>query len=153
MTAAEQQEVIRLHGMWRRGEAGGVRADLRCANLYRADLYGADLRCANLYGANLRCANLYGANLRGAKRGGVTVQTLLLAGEVAKYWALIYGTTDGAVFMEYGCETEPRTAEQWREELPAICAQHVPGRDRTYERVLRGLLAIDWRMVEGEVAP
>lgn len=77
MTREEFNEKLRLHGMWLRGEPGGIRAnlsgaDLRWANLYGSDLhwanlYGADLRWANLYGANLRGANLYGANLRWAK--------------------------------------------------------------------------------------
>ncbi len=43
MTPAELTEILRLHGMWLRGEAGGK----------RADLHGADLRGANLRGANL----------------------------------------------------------------------------------------------------
>ena len=128
MIPAELAEVVQLHGMWMRGEAGGVRADLR----------GADLRWANLSGAN---------------RNGVAVDRVLLAGLVARYYALIFSGQDGNVYAEYGCETKPRTVEQWREELPALCARHASLRAKTYERVLTGLLAIDWRMVDEEVAP
>jgi hypothetical protein len=81
MTPDELKTKIDLHAKWLRGEEGGVRLDLRWANLteadlteanlsgadlYGANLYKADLRWANLYGANLRGANLYGADLRGA---------------------------------------------------------------------------------------
>ena len=38
----ELAEVIRLHGVWRRNEDGGVRADLIGANLSEANLSGAD---------------------------------------------------------------------------------------------------------------
>jgi uncharacterized protein YjbI with pentapeptide repeats len=41
MTQDELKEVLRLHGMWLRDEAGGKRA-----NLSRADLSGANLRGA-----------------------------------------------------------------------------------------------------------
>ena len=69
------KEVIRLHGLWLKEVAGGVRADLRLADLYGANLHGANLRRANLRGANLsradlRGANLYGANLHGANLSG-----------------------------------------------------------------------------------
>ena len=50
MKKEDLQKILRLHGVWVRGD-GGV-----CA----------DLSCANLSGANLSCANLRGANLRGA---------------------------------------------------------------------------------------
>jgi hypothetical protein len=74
-------EVLRLHKMWLNGEKGGVRANLRNANLSYADLFNADLRganlrnanlsyadlsCANLINADLSCANLINADLRGA---------------------------------------------------------------------------------------
>jgi uncharacterized protein YjbI with pentapeptide repeats len=61
----ELAEVLRLHGMWRRDEEGGVRADLSGANLSEADLSGVDLSGANLSGASLSEANLREANLRG----------------------------------------------------------------------------------------
>lgn len=71
MTKAKLQEVLRLHGMWLRCEAGGKRADLsdtslRYAILSDADLSDADLRGADLSNANLSGTNLNKADLRGA---------------------------------------------------------------------------------------
>ena len=60
MKKEDLQKILRLHGVWVRGD-GGVCADLSDANLSGANLIGA-----NLSGANLSCANLRGANLRGA---------------------------------------------------------------------------------------
>ena len=59
-------EILRLHGMWLRGEAGGARANLTYANLTYANLTGADLTGANLTRANLTDADLTGANLTDA---------------------------------------------------------------------------------------
>lgn len=42
------KEIILLHGKWLRGELGGVRADLRSADLRFADLRSADLSFADL---------------------------------------------------------------------------------------------------------
>ncbi len=66
MTPAEIAETVLLHGMWLRGEEGGVRADLRGANLRGAELSGADLRAAELVGADLTSANLRRAELAAA---------------------------------------------------------------------------------------
>jgi hypothetical protein len=76
MTPDEIKVVLDLHGKWLRDEDGGVRADLRRANLIGADLRRANLRRANLSRAYLshanlsraylRYANLSRANLRGA---------------------------------------------------------------------------------------
>ena len=55
--------VLEAHAKWVRGETGGIRADLRGANLGRAYLRGANLSCANLSCADLSGANLSGANL------------------------------------------------------------------------------------------
>lgn len=62
------REILEKHSMWLKGMDGGVKADLRRANLRKADLCGADLRWADLReadlcGANLREADLCGANL------------------------------------------------------------------------------------------
>jgi uncharacterized protein YjbI with pentapeptide repeats len=54
MTPVEIAEVLRLHGMWQRGEDGGSRAVLSGADLREADLSGADLRGAVLIEADLR---------------------------------------------------------------------------------------------------
>ena len=58
----ELKDILDKHSKWIRGEAGGSRADLSCANLYRADLSCANLSGANLYGANLR-ETLYKDNI------------------------------------------------------------------------------------------
>ena len=72
MTREQLLEVLRLHGMWRRGEAGGVRADLSDADLRGANLRDAYLRDADLRGADLRGADLSDADLRGADLSGAT---------------------------------------------------------------------------------
>ena len=66
MTQEEIKKVLDLHQKWRNGEEGGVRADLRWANLSGANLSGANLSGADLRWANLRWADLSGANLRRA---------------------------------------------------------------------------------------
>jgi hypothetical protein len=71
MEAEELKEVLRKHGLWVKGETGGVKAylsgaNLSRANLYEANLYRADLCGAYLYEADLSRANLCGANLCGA---------------------------------------------------------------------------------------
>lgn len=63
MTKEELQEVLRLHGMWLRGEEGGKRADLDSADLRGADLSGVDLSRADLSRADLRGVDLSRANL------------------------------------------------------------------------------------------
>ena len=70
MTKEDLAEVVRLHGMHQRGEIGGVRADLRWANLSEANLRGANLSGADLRWADLGGADLSGANLREANLGG-----------------------------------------------------------------------------------
>ena len=66
MNGEEIEKLLENHKKWLNNELGGIRVDLRGANLYGANLRGVNLRGANLYGADLRGANLYGANLRGA---------------------------------------------------------------------------------------
>ena len=65
------KEVLELHEKWLNNEEGGVRADLKYANLICADLSncnlsGADLTNADLRNTNLKYANLKNANLEGA---------------------------------------------------------------------------------------
>jgi hypothetical protein len=48
MKQADLNEVIRLHGMWLRGEGGGVRANLNYTYMADANMYGANLTRANL---------------------------------------------------------------------------------------------------------
>ena len=64
MTKEEIKEVLRLHQLWLNSDMGGVRANLRCANLRSADLSCANLRSADLSCADLRYANLRSADLR-----------------------------------------------------------------------------------------
>ena len=52
----ELKAIIYKHAKWARGEDGGERADLRCANLCGANLCDADLCNANLRNADLRGA-------------------------------------------------------------------------------------------------
>jgi uncharacterized protein YjbI with pentapeptide repeats len=71
MTREEIAEVVRLHGLWLKGEPAGRKAnlsgaDLSEADLTWADLSGADLRRADLSGADLREADLSKARLTGA---------------------------------------------------------------------------------------
>ncbi len=66
MDAEELKIILANHDVWRRGEAGGVRANFRDADLRYADLRGVDLVRANLCEANLVGANLSEADLRDA---------------------------------------------------------------------------------------
>lgn len=66
MDATEIAEILRKHTTWTRGEDGGERADLHCADLQGASLRAANLYCAQLRGADLRYADLTFADLRGA---------------------------------------------------------------------------------------
>ena len=59
----EIKEILEKHKMWLDNEKGGVRADLRGANLCDADLRGSELRNVDLCGAALRDADLRGAEL------------------------------------------------------------------------------------------
>ena len=75
MNHEELKTVLDQHAKWLRGEQGGKRADLRCANLS-----GADLRCANLSGADLSDANLSGADLSDADLRGADLWDAYLRG-------------------------------------------------------------------------
>jgi uncharacterized protein YjbI with pentapeptide repeats len=62
ITSIALTKIIADHCAWLSGETGGIRADLRGADLMGADLRGADLRSAVLRGADLRSADLSGCN-------------------------------------------------------------------------------------------
>ena len=66
MTADQIKDMLDKHGKWRRGEAGGSRANLAGADLADANLADANLARANLARAYLAGADLAGANLAGA---------------------------------------------------------------------------------------
>ncbi|MEY8286171.1 pentapeptide repeat-containing protein [Blautia coccoides] len=79
MYKEELQEILKKHKKWLAGEDGGVRADLRRADLSeadlrRADLSGADLSEADLSGADLRRADLSGADLSEADLSGADLR-------------------------------------------------------------------------------
>ena len=76
----ELNKTLELHKMWIDGKEGGIKADLRGANLRGADLRGADLRGADLRGADLRGANLRYADLRGADLRGADLRGADLRG-------------------------------------------------------------------------
>ena len=78
--AEELKNILDLHQKWFHSEDGGVRADLREANLGGADLREANLGGADLRGAILRGANLWGANLRGANLRGANLRGANLTG-------------------------------------------------------------------------
>ena len=65
-TAAELQEVWRLHKLWLEGELGGSRADLRNADLRNADMRYADMRYAEMSGAEMSGADMQNAILTSA---------------------------------------------------------------------------------------
>ena len=79
MDTNEIMIILDEHNKWLNGK-GGIRADLRMANLSGADLSGADLRRANLHGADLRMANLSGADLRMANLSGADLSGADLSG-------------------------------------------------------------------------
>ena len=66
MTQEKLNEILAAHKLWLDDKGGGIRANLRGADLRWANLSVADLSRANLSGADLSGANLSGANLRGA---------------------------------------------------------------------------------------
>jgi Family of unknown function (DUF5758)/Pentapeptide repeats (8 copies) len=85
MTKEELKQILDIHAKWARGEAGGIRADLRSADLRGANLSGADLRSADLSGADLSYANLSYANLRGANLSGANLSYANLRGANLSY--------------------------------------------------------------------
>lgn len=66
ITQDELNNILKDHKKWLSVAYGGIRADLRGADLSGADLSGANLSGADLSIANLRGADLSVANLRGA---------------------------------------------------------------------------------------
>ena len=80
MTPEDLKEVLRLHGMWLRGDDGGTRANLTGANLAGAYLAGANLAGAYLAGANLADAYFAGAYLARANLTGAYLARANLTG-------------------------------------------------------------------------
>jgi hypothetical protein len=75
MTPETIAETLRLHALWLKQDAAGVRCILSDANLR-----GANLRSANLSGANLSGAYLSGANLSGAYLSDADLRSADLSG-------------------------------------------------------------------------
>ena len=83
MNANELKNILKLHKKWLNDEEGGLKADLRGADLCGANLRGADLRRANLRGVNLNGADLRGADLREATlRGAILYRADLRAADL-----------------------------------------------------------------------
>ena len=74
INGATLEEILNKHKDWYYSIKGGIRADLRYANLRYADLSNADLRYANLRYADLRYADLSNANLRYADLSGANLR-------------------------------------------------------------------------------
>jgi hypothetical protein len=62
-TKNQLESMLAKHAAWIRGEAGGMQADFRDADLRWSNFIDADLRWANFSGANLSESCLSGANL------------------------------------------------------------------------------------------
>jgi len=84
MNKTELAKILKEHEKWLNGD-GGIRANLRWANLGGANLRwanlgGANLRWANLSGADLSRANLSRADLGGANLSGANLSRADLGG-------------------------------------------------------------------------
>ena len=66
MKQIELNEILRKHKLWLDGDEGGVKADLREANLVGAKLNLSNLTMTNSLRANFELANLSSAKLVGA---------------------------------------------------------------------------------------
>ncbi len=108
MTRDELKEVLRLHGMWWRDEAGGKRANLS----------GAYLRGANLSGANLSRADLSRANLRGADLSGA--KGIIRIGPSQDGYEFFAVRREGAVWIKAGCRwfTAAKARAHWQKNRP-----------------------------------
>ena len=80
MTPEKLAEILAAHKLWLNDEEGGVKANLREADLSWADLSGADLREANFRGADLSWADLSGADLSWADLSGANFRGADLSG-------------------------------------------------------------------------
>ena len=80
MTPETIAETLRLHALWLKQDAAGVRCILSDANLRGANLRSANLSGANLSGAYLSGANLSGADLSGANLSGANLSDAALSG-------------------------------------------------------------------------
>ena len=82
VTREELVSIISKHSDFVNGVAGGVKANLRGANLSDADIRGANLQGADLTGADLHGADLTGAKLIGADLIGADLTGADISGAV-----------------------------------------------------------------------
>ena len=107
MTKQELDKILKDHKDWLNSN-GGVKANLRGADLSLADLSWADLRGADLSWADLRGADLRGADLRGAD---------LLTFQFQQHQAYCTGER-----LIIGCEDRPLI--EWASEYEEIGKKH-----------------------------
>lgn len=129
MNQNELDEIVRMHGLWIKGDDGGVKADLRGvnlrgvnlrdANLSGVNLSGANLRGVNLSDANLSGANLSGANLRGADLSYVNLRGVkgIITFQAGKHLAIHYKDMIGI-----GCEYH--TISHWLKNYKILGAEN-----------------------------
>ena len=107
MTTEELKEILRLHKLWLNDKEGGVRADLRGANMTGCDLREANLREANLREANLCWADLRGADLRGANLCEANfhrARNIIQFGPMPTSGRIVYGVRhDSGWMVQAGC--------------------------------------------------
>ena len=102
------KEKLALHKKWLNKDKGGMRLELRYADLSGADLSGANLRSADLSGADLRYADLIGADLSGANlRYCIGNSKEVKSLQIGTY--LISYTKD---ILNIGCQSH--TLDEWK---------------------------------------
>ena len=91
-------EILRLHGIWRMGGIGGIRADLS----------GNDMR-----GADLSWANISGADLSGARYEykGANAKRFNVFNNLYRYCVIPIIDIDNNQFVRMGCKFHTR--EEW----------------------------------------
>jgi hypothetical protein len=117
MTREQLAEVLRLHGLWRSGADGGVRAGLAGANLSGANLSGANLSGANLSDADLSDADLSYADLSYADLSyanlrGVTGNMREIRSIHIDTWPVAWiMSPEGVATVQIGCQRH--TLAEW----------------------------------------
>lgn len=94
-------EILDAHAKWLRGEDGGVRANLRGADLRLAYLIGADLAKADLRGAVLSGTYLRGTSLNGADLSGAI--GIVHIGPTMDGYEFFGVVRDGTAWIKAGC--------------------------------------------------
>jgi acylphosphatase len=108
LTQVDANEIVRLHGIWRNGEDGGVRANFSGYDLSWLDLCNANLSYANLSDADLSDANLFEANLN-----GVNLRDAIGNGrEIITIQTSVYHVNYTSTEIQIGCEKH--TIEEWK---------------------------------------